>query len=78
MLYGLEHTCSLHWGFPGDSDGKESTCNAGDQVQSLGWEDSLEKGQATQSSILAWTIPWKEEPGEGYNPWGHKESGLSD
>ena len=32
-------------------------------VQSLGWEDPLEKGTATHSSILAWTIPWSEEPG---------------
>ena len=33
------------------------------QVQSLGWEDPLEKGMATHSSILAWRIPWSEEPG---------------
>ena len=33
------------------------------QVQSLGWEDPLEEGMATHSSILAWRIPWKEEPG---------------
>ena len=33
------------------------------RVQSLGWEDSLEKGMATHSSILAWRIPWTEEPG---------------
>ena len=33
-------------------------------VQSLGWEDPLEKGKATHSSILAWRIPWTEEPGE--------------
>ena len=32
-------------------------------VQSLGWEDSLEKGKATHSSILAWRIPETEEPG---------------
>ena len=32
-------------------------------VQSLGWEDPLEKGRATHSSILAWRIPWTEEPG---------------
>ena len=32
-------------------------------VQSLGWEDPLEKGKATHSSILAWRIPWTEEPG---------------
>ena len=33
------------------------------QVQSLGWEDPLEEGMATHSSILAWKIPWREEPG---------------
>ena len=33
------------------------------QVQSMGWEDPLEKGMATHSSIRAWTIPWREEPG---------------
>ena len=33
------------------------------QVQSLGWEDPLEKEMATHSSILAWRIPWTEEPG---------------
>ena len=32
-------------------------------VRSLGWEDPLEKGMATHSSILAWRIPWTEEPG---------------
>ena len=32
-------------------------------VRSLGWEDPLEKGKATHSSILAWRIPWSEEPG---------------
>ena len=33
------------------------------QVRSLGWEDPLEKEMATHSSILAWEIPWTEEPG---------------
>ena len=33
------------------------------RVRSLGWEDPLEKGMATYSSILAWRIPWTEEPG---------------
>ena len=33
------------------------------QVESLGHEDPLEKGMATHSSILAWRIPWREEPG---------------
>ena len=88
---------SATWGFPHNSGGKESACNAGDHssipglgrsaeegigyplqyswaslvaqlvknppamwetwVQSLGWEDALEKGTATHSSILAWRIP---------------------
>ena len=34
------------------------------RVRSLGWEDPLEKEMATHSSILAWEIPWMEEPGE--------------
>ena len=33
------------------------------RVPSLGWEDPLEKGMATHSNILAWSIPWTEEPG---------------
>ena len=49
--------------FPGGSDSKESTCNQETWVQSLGREDPLEKRQATHSSILAWKIPWTEEPG---------------
>ena len=44
-------------------------------VQSLGWEDPLEKRMATHSSILAWRIPWTEEPGElqsmGWQRIGH-------
>ena len=48
---------------PCSSDGKESACSAGDLVQSLGQEDPLETGKATHSSILAWRIPWTEEPG---------------
>ena len=43
--------------------GKESACNAEDQGSILGWEDPLEKEMATDSSILAWRIPWTEEPG---------------
>ena len=41
------------------------------QVRSLGQEDSLEKGMATHSSILAWRIPWTEEPG-GLQPWDRR------
>ena len=43
------------------------------QVQSMGWEDPLEKGMATHSSILAWGIPWTEEP-SGLQSTGCKKS----
>ena len=56
-IYTHTHTHTYIYaclGFPGGSDGKDSTCNAGD----LGWKDPLEKGRATHSCILAWGIPW--------------------
>ena len=43
-------------------------------VQYLIWEDPLDKGTATHSSILAWRIPWTEEPGQ----LGHKESDMTE
>ena len=53
-------------GLPQWLSGKESACSGGDterQVQSLGWKDPVDDGMATHSSILAWRIPWTEEPG---------------
>ena len=47
-------------------------------VQSLGQEDPLEKGTATHSSILAWRVPWIEEPSGLYSPWGCKESDMTE
>ena len=44
------------------------------QLQSLGWEDPLEKDMATDSSILAWRIPQREEPG-GLQSMGSQRSG---
>ena len=44
-------------------------------VQSLGWENPLEKGMATHSSALAWRIPWTENPGW---LWGRKESDTTE
>ena len=38
--------------------------NAGDPGSIVGWEDTMEKGMATHYSILAWRIPWTEDPGE--------------
>ena len=47
------------------------------QVQSLGQKDPLENGIATHSSILAWRIPWTEEPGK-LSLWGCKESDMTE
>ena len=62
-------------------------------VRSLGWKDPLEEGMAPHSSILAWRIPWTEEPGglqsmgsqrvgqrslAGCSPWGHRESDTTE
>ena len=46
------------------------------QVRPLGWEDPLEKGMATLSSMLAWRIPWIEEPSGLL--WGRKELGMTE
>ena len=47
------------------------------RVRSLGLEDPLEKGMSTHSSILAWRIPWIEEPDGLYSPWGHTELDMT-
>ena len=62
---------------PGGSVGKESACNAGDLASIPGSERSPGEGKATHSSILAWRIPWTEEP-SGYSTWGHKESAMTE
>ena len=46
-------------------------------VQSLGWEDTLEKEMATHSSVLAWEVPWTEEPG-GLQSMGSQESDMTE
>ena len=42
------------------------------QIRSLGWEDPLEEGMETHSSILAWKIPWTEEPGGLRSVWSQR------
>ena len=71
-------------GFPGGASGKEVVSCLPVQetwVQSLGREDPLEEGMATHSSILAWRIPWTEEPGGLQSPGsqrvGHDWSDLA-
>ena len=55
-------------GFPGGSAAMWENW-----VRSLGWEDPLEKGMATHSSILAWRNPMDRGAWWGYSPWGRKE-----
>ena len=66
MFIAALFTIARLWkGFPGGPVVKNPAADAGDTgdtVQSLGWEDPLEKETATYSSILAWEIPWTEEP----------------
>ena len=57
---------------------KKSTCNVGDRVSILGQENSLEKEMATHSSILAWRIPRREEPGRPQSMGSQSQTGLSD
>ena len=68
----------LSSGFPDGADSKELDYQHRRhkviQVQSLSGEDPLEKGTATHSSILAWRIPWTEEPG-GLQPTGSQTVG---
>ena len=69
-------------GFPGGAGGKEPArqCRRHRKhgVRSLGWEDRLEKGMATHSSILAWRIPWTEEPGEPQSMGSQCQTRLRD
>ena len=67
LLASISYDLLLHMGFPGGTGGKDSLwqCRYNryeTQVQSVGQEDPLEEGLATHSSILAWRIPWTEEP----------------
>ena len=67
-----DHSALL--GFPGGSDGKESACNAGNPnpwVMKIPWRREC---ITTHSSILAWRIPWTEEPG-GLQPVGSQRVG---
>ena len=59
----LQHFFEVAWCFPGDLEGKESACNAGDLGLIPGSGRSPGGGNTTPSSILAWRIPWTEEPG---------------
>ena len=63
-------------GFPSVSDGKDPLAMQESLVRSLDQGDPLEKGMITRSSILAWEIPWTEEPG-GLQSTGSQKVGHS-
>ena len=70
-------TFLFYIGYSGSSESKNLPEIQETWVQSLDWDDSLEKCMATHSSILAWRIPWAEDPG-GLQAMGHKESDVTD
>ena len=66
MIFLNCNIIDILWGFPGGSVVKNLPSMQEPQetqVQSLAWEDHLEEDMATHSSVLAWKIPWTEEPG---------------
>ena len=63
LLYVLTGINLKNMDFSGSSEVKNPPAKQKTQLQSLVWEDPLEKEMATHSSILAWEIPWTEEPG---------------
>ena len=63
---------NIYMQFPGGSVGKDPPARQETWARSLGWEDPLEEGMATHSSILAWRIPMDEEPG-GLQPMGSQK-----
>ena len=65
-------------GFPGGSDGKESTCNAGDLSSILGLERSLEKGMETPLQYSCLANPHGQRSLVGYSLWCHKESDMTE
>ena len=64
-------------GFSGAQTVRNPPAMQENQVPSLSWEDPLEKGMATHFSILAWRMPWTEEPGT-YGPKSRKESDTTE
>ena len=64
---------TMYWGFPGGSNGEESACNAGDLGLTPGLGSSPGEGNGNPLQILAWRIPWTEEPG-GLQPMGLQKS----
>ena len=65
-------------GFLDGSDSKESACNTGDPGSIPGLGNPLEKKMVIHFSTIAWKIPWTEELGRLYSPWGPEESDTTE
>ena len=76
FCFDLRECLRVHEGWDGGSDSKESACIQETRVKPPGWEDSVEEEMAAHSSILAWRIPWTEEP--GYSLSGRKEADVTE
>ena len=76
FIYNLHPNIGLHWTSPVAKTVKHLSTMWETWVQSLDRKDLLEKEMATHSRILAWEIPWTEEP--GYSPWGRRESDTTE
>ena len=72
----MNHFRNYIYGFSCGSTVKNLPAVQERRVRSLDWEDPLEKEMATHSSILAWEIPWTEEPGR-LQSMGHEESNMT-
>ena len=73
MTFEMEHFVALVVKNP-----RANAADTRDAVQSLGWKGPLEKETATHSNILAWRIPWTEEPGGLQSWWTRKESDTTE
>ena len=74
----LSSALGHYLGLSGGSIVKNPPASEGDTGLILSWKDSLEKEMATHFCILAWEIPWTEEPGRLHSgPWGRKDSDMA-
>ena len=77
FLFALKHLSALFMSLLAQMVKRLSTMRE-TWVRYLGWEYPLEKEMAIHSRTIAWKIPWTEEPGRLYSPWGSKESDMTE
>ena len=83
LIHGFGFYYGIKRGFSGGASDKELPVNAGEvgdagSIPGSGRSPGEVNTQDTHSNILAWRIPWTEEPGELYSPWGQKGSDMTD